>query len=107
MSGRRSLITDRNSSVVERPLADREVVGSIPSRVIPKNLKMVVMDSLLGAHGLGVSITTTGPHSAVVITSACGAGDRGSIPVGSSIPGRVKPKTLKLVVMASLLGAQD
>ena len=81
--------------------------GSIPGRVNQKTLKLVVMDSLLGAHGLGVSITTTGPHSAVVITSACGAGDRGSIPVGSSIPGRVKPKTLKLVVMASLLGAQD
>ena len=50
--------TGRNSSVVERPLADREVVGSIPSRVIPKTLKMVVMASLLGAQGLRVSITT-------------------------------------------------
>ena len=32
--------TDRHSgSVVERPLCDREVAGSIPGRVIPKTLK--------------------------------------------------------------------
>ena len=34
---------DRHSgSVVERPLCDREVAGSIPGRVIPKTLKMVL-----------------------------------------------------------------
>ena len=32
--------TDRHSgSVLERPLCDREVAGSIPGRVIPKTLK--------------------------------------------------------------------
>ena len=31
-----------SGSVVERPLCDREVAGSIPSRVIPKTLKMVL-----------------------------------------------------------------
>ena len=30
-----------SGSVVERPLCDREVAGSIPGRVIPKTLKMV------------------------------------------------------------------
>ena len=42
--------------MVERPLADREVVGSIPSRVIPKTLKMVVMASLLGAQDFGLAL---------------------------------------------------
>ena len=45
-------------SVVERPLADREVGGSIPGRVRPKTLKLVVIASLLGAQGLRVRITT-------------------------------------------------
>ena len=31
-----------SGSVVERPLCDREVAGSIPGRVIPKTLKMVL-----------------------------------------------------------------
>ena len=31
-----------SGSVVERPLCDREVAGSIPGRVIPKILKMVL-----------------------------------------------------------------
>ena len=31
--------------MVERPLCDREVVGSIPGRVIPKTLKMVLAAS--------------------------------------------------------------
>ena len=35
-----SIYAHRHSgSVVERPLCDREVVGSIPGRVIPKSLK--------------------------------------------------------------------
>ena len=36
----------------------REVLGSITGRVKPKTFKMVVMASLLGAHGCGVSIAT-------------------------------------------------
>ena len=43
--------TDRHSgSVVERPLCDREVAGSIPGRVIPKTLKMVLAALSLGAQ---------------------------------------------------------
>ena len=46
-----SCITDRHSgSVVERPLCDREVAGSIPCRVIPKTLKMVLAALSLGAQ---------------------------------------------------------
>ena len=42
---------DRHSgSVVERPLCDREVAGSIPGRVIPKTLKMVLAAPLLDAQ---------------------------------------------------------
>ena len=38
-----STSSDRHSdSVVERSLCDREVAGSIPGRVIPKTLKMVL-----------------------------------------------------------------
>ena len=37
-------------SVVEHPLRDREVVGSIPGRAIPKALKMVPVATLLGAQ---------------------------------------------------------
>ena len=36
----------------------REVVGSIKGRVIPNTLKMVLIASLLGAQGCGVSIAT-------------------------------------------------
>ena len=44
-------IIDRHSgSVVERPLCDREVAGSIPGRVIPKTLKMVLAALSLGAQ---------------------------------------------------------
>ena len=44
------LVDDRHSgSVVERPLCDREVAGSIPCRVIPKTLKMVLAALSLGA----------------------------------------------------------
>ena len=39
-----------SGSVVERLLCDREVVGSIPGRVIPKTLKMVLAALLLGAQ---------------------------------------------------------
>ena len=39
-----------SGSVVERPLCDREVVGSIPGRVIPKTLKMVLAALSLGAQ---------------------------------------------------------
>ena len=42
---------DRHSgSVVERPICDREVAGSIPGRVIPKTLKMVLAALSLGAQ---------------------------------------------------------
>ena len=44
--------------MVERPPQVREEMGSIPGRVIPKTLKMVVVDALLGAQGCAVSITT-------------------------------------------------
>ena len=39
-----------SGSVVERPLCDREVVGSIPGWVIPKTLKMVLAALSLGAQ---------------------------------------------------------
>ena len=39
-----------SGSVVERPLCDREVACSIPSRVIPKTLKMVLAALSLGAQ---------------------------------------------------------
>ena len=39
-----------SGSVVERPLCDREVAGSIPDRVIPKTLKMVLAALSLGAQ---------------------------------------------------------
>ena len=41
-----------SGSVVERPLCDREVAGSIPGRVIPKTLKMVLAALSLGAQHL-------------------------------------------------------
>ena len=34
----------------ERPLREREVVGSIPGRAIPKALKMVPVATLLGVQ---------------------------------------------------------
>ena len=39
-----------SGSVVERPLCDREVAGSIPGRVIPKTLKMVLAALSPGAQ---------------------------------------------------------
>ena len=38
------------SGTTERPLREREVVGSIPGRAIPKALKMVPVATLLGAQ---------------------------------------------------------
>ena len=43
--------------VVERRLGC-EVSGSMPDRVIPNNLKVVVMAALLGTQGCEVRITT-------------------------------------------------
>ena len=45
-----SLVNRHSGSVVERPLCDREVAGSIPGRVIPKTLKMVLAALSLGAQ---------------------------------------------------------
>ena len=45
-----SSIYQRSGSVVECQLFDREVAGSIPSRVIPKTLKLVLAALLLGAQ---------------------------------------------------------
>ena len=43
--------TNRHSGlVVEHPLCDREVAGSIHGRVIPKTLKMVLAALSLGAQ---------------------------------------------------------
>ena len=44
------LIDRHSGSVVERPLCDREVAGSIPGWVIPKTLKMVLAALSLGAQ---------------------------------------------------------
>ena len=44
------LVYRHSGSVVERPLCDREVAGSIPGRVIPKTLKMVLAALSLGAQ---------------------------------------------------------
>ena len=38
------------AQMVERPLREREVVGSIPGRAIPKALKMAPVATLLGAQ---------------------------------------------------------
>ena len=38
------------AQMVERPLREREVVGSIPGRAKPKALKMVPVATLLGAQ---------------------------------------------------------
>ena len=43
-------VNRHSGSVVERPLCDREVAGSIPGRVIPKTLKMVLVALSLGAQ---------------------------------------------------------
>ena len=38
------------AELVERPLCDRKVAGSIPGRVIPKNLKVILAALWLGAQ---------------------------------------------------------
>ena len=45
-----TLLNRHSGLVVERPLCDREVAGSIPGRVIPKTLKMVLAALSLGAQ---------------------------------------------------------
>ena len=45
-------VNRHSGSMVERPLCDREAVGSIPGRVIPKTLKMVPAALSLGAQAL-------------------------------------------------------
>ena len=45
-----SVLNRHSGSVVERPLCDREVAGSIPGWVIPKTLKMVLAALSLGAQ---------------------------------------------------------
>ena len=47
---RETSVNRHSGSVVERPLCDREVAGSIPGRVIPKTLKMVLAALSLGAQ---------------------------------------------------------
>ena len=42
--------SESTGTVVECPLCDREVAGSIPGRVIPKTLKMVLAALSLGAQ---------------------------------------------------------
>ena len=49
-------------SVVEHPLRDREVVGSIPGRAIPKALKMVPVATLLGAQHYKASTGYSSPN---------------------------------------------
>ena len=51
--------------MVERQLCDREVVGSIPDRVIPKTLKTVLAALSLGAQHLE-SRARTGQLSASI-----------------------------------------
>ena len=41
-------VTGTVAQLVERPLCDREVAGSIPGLVIPKTLKMVLAALSLG-----------------------------------------------------------
>ena len=43
-------VNRHSGSVVERPLCDREVAGSIPGQVIPPTLKMVLAALSLGAQ---------------------------------------------------------
>ena len=47
-----------NGVVQERPPRVLEVARSIPGRVVPKSLKMVVKAALLGVQDGGFSITT-------------------------------------------------
>ena len=48
--------------MVERPSLVLEITGSIPGRVIPKTLNIVVMAALLGAQGCGLAgVRINGP----------------------------------------------
>ena len=46
------------AQLIERPLCDWEVAGSIPSRVIPKTLKMVIAALSLGIKNVELGIRT-------------------------------------------------
>ena len=48
--------------MVEHPLRDREVVGSISGRAIPKALKMVPVTTLLGAQHYKASTGFSSPN---------------------------------------------
>ena len=69
---RRQVFSRRSSKpvpiaqMVERPLREREVVGSNPGRAIPKALKMVPVATLLGAQHYKAS---TGPPLTHSITT--------------------------------------
>ena len=59
------LVLAKNSiprQMVERPLREREVVGSIPGRAIPKALKMVPVATLLGAQHYKASTGSSLTH---------------------------------------------
>ena len=77
------------------------VLGSIPGRVIPKTLKIVLDTSLLNTQQYKVRIKgknrDIGP---AVRVFANGPGDLGSI------PGRVIPKTLKMELDTTLFNTQ-
>ena len=50
------------AQMVERPLREREVLGSIPGRTIPKALKMVPVAILLGAQHYKASTGSSLTH---------------------------------------------
>ena len=50
------------ANLVERPLREWEVVGSIPGRAIPKALKMVPVATLLGAQHCKASTGSSLTH---------------------------------------------
>ena len=50
------------AQMVERPLREREVVGSIPVRAIPEALKMVSVATLLSAHHYKASTGSSLTH---------------------------------------------
>ena len=55
------IIVRKYRSKLEHPPSVLEVVGSIPSQVIPKTLKMVILAALLGAQvcGWGLALRLT------------------------------------------------
>ena len=50
------------AQMVERPLREREGMGSIPGRTIPKALKMVPVATLLGAQHYKASTGSSLSH---------------------------------------------